>query len=286
MAEDKIRMIDMYVIECAVAEALKEANLALPDDVVDALKKAEAKESSPLAKRAFEYMLKNLEVARTSQLPVCQDTGVVSVIAKVGRLVHIENGSLIEAITNGVKTAYLKNYFRCSVVKDPLYFRQNTKDNTPAVIHIDYVEGDKVELYCMPKGFGSENMSCLKMFSPSASPEDIVQYVVDAVRNAGANPCPPVVLGVGIGGTFDSVAMLAKEALFRPVGSVHSIPQYAELEDKILMAVNQTGIGAQGFGGDTTALGVHINVAPTHVAGLPVAVCFSCYATRRVKILI
>lgn len=286
MAEEVIRRIHTSSIEEAVADALKRANLSLPDDIVAALEKAYQQETDDLPKKAMYYMLKNLEMAKSCQLPVCQDTGLVTVIAKIGEHVHIEGGTINEAILAGVSRAYCDNPFRASVVDDPLFSRKNTGDNTPPVVHCEFVKGDRLQLFCMPKGFGSENMSALKMFTPSASVDDIAAYVVEVVKQAGANPCPPVLLGVGIGGTFDSVAQLAKEALFLPLEAHHEQQEYAALEDKILADVNATGIGPQGFGGKTTAMSVHIKTAPTHVAGLPVAVCVSCYATRRVEIVL
>lgn len=286
MAEEILRRINASEVVENVAAALKEANMHLPKDVVNALQCAYCEETSKLAKKALEYILQNVALAKENHLPVCQDTGLVTVIAKVGRLLHIEGARLEDAITLGVRKAYLENCFRASVVSDPLYDRKNTGDNTPPVIHIEYTEGDRLRLLCMPKGFGSENMSTLKMFSPSATEDDIISYVVDAVKKADANPCPPIILGIGIGGTFDSVTQLAKEALLEPLDHHNEDSKYQNLEKQILREVNNTGIGAQGFGGKTTALSVHIKTAPTHVAGLPVAICFSCYATRRVEILI
>lgn len=286
MAEEILRRIKGSEVTEKVATALKEANMHLPKDVVKALERAYCEETSKLAKKALEYILQNIALAKESRLPVCQDTGLVTVLAKVGRLLHIEEARLEDAIMLGVRKAYLENFFRASVVSDPLYDRKNTGDNTPAVIHIEYTDGDQLHLLCMPKGFGSENMSSLKMFSPSATEDDIVAYVVDAVKKADANPCPPIILGIGIGGTFDSVTHLAKEALFEPLDYYNEDSKYQNLEKRILLEVNNTGIGAQGFGGKTTALSVHIKTAPTHVAGLPVAICFSCYATRRVEIQI
>jgi len=284
MAEEVIRRIQASSIEEAVTDALKKANLSLPRDIVSALEKAYQQETDDLPKKAMYYVLKNIEMAESCGLPVCQDTGLVTVIAKIGEDVHIEGGTINEAIKAGVSRAYSENPFRASVVDDPLFARKNTGDNTPPVVHCEFVKGDRLQLLCMPKGFGSENMSALKMFTPSATAEDIVSYIVDVVKEAGANPCPPILLGIGIGGTFDSVAQLAKEALFLPVDAHHEKQEYAALEERILAEVNATGIGPQGFGGKTTALSVHIKTAPTHVAGLPVAVCVSCYATRRVEI--
>ena len=286
MAEDILRKIHITKIVDAVANGLKDANQRLPEDIVQALEEAYKHEIVPLSKQALGYILKNLEIAENMSLPVCQDTGLVSVQAKIGQLVHIEGGSLEEGIQRGVRKAYSENSFRASVVNDPLFERKNTGDNTPAIVHVKFTEGDELILSCMPKGFGSENMSCLKMFPPSTTEDDIVKYVVDAVKQAGANPCPPILLGIGIGGSFDSVTGLAKEALMLPIGTHHPNEKYARLESKILDAVNKTGIGVQGFGGNTTALAVHIKDAPTHVAGMPVAICFSCYATRRVEIAI
>ena len=227
MAEDILRKIHITTIIEAIANGLKEANLHLPEDVVCALEEAYKHENALLPKQALGYILKNLEIAKNMSLPVCQDTGLVSVQVKVGQLVHIEGGSLEEGIQLGVKKAYTENSFRASVVSDPLFERKNTGDNTPAIVHVKFTEGNQLVLSCMPKGFGSENMSCLKMFSPSATEDDIVKFVVDAVEQAGANPCPPILLGIGIGGSFDYVAELAKEALMLPVGAHHPNEKYA-----------------------------------------------------------
>ena len=225
-------------------------------------------------------------IASEADLPICQDTGVATVFAEIGRCVHITGGTLQEAVDAGVREAYLDGKLRCSVVADPLYERKNTADNTPVFLHIRQTEGDRLRLVCMPKGFGSENMSRMAMLSPSAGEDDIVSFVCDTVRRAGGRPCPPLVLGIGIGGTFDTVTEMAKHSLTIPIDHRNDDSRYAALADRILHAVNDTGVGAQGFGGSITALGVSIETAPTHIAGLPVAVCCCCHAHRRAEVVL
>lgn len=262
-----------------VAELCIRANRELPEDIVRALTGAAGSEPWPLAKETLSVLCANLDAAREKALPICQDTGLVCVFAELGQEVHIE-GNFQEAIQEGVRRGYREGYLRKSVVGDPLR-RVNTEDNTPAAITVEFVPGDALKLTVVPKGFGSENMSRLAMLKPADGVEGVKKFIIDTVAAAGANPCPPIVVGVGIGGTFDKVAALAKHALLRPIDQPNPDPYYAALEAELLEEINRLGIGPQGFGGRTTALGLCIETMPTHVAGLPVAVNISCHVTRR-----
>ena len=255
------------------------ANKLLPDDLAQTISKCRNCERNTLAKGVMGDIEANLDAAKELDIPICQDTGMAVVFLEIGQDVHFVDGSLYEAVNRGVHNGYINGYLRCSVVGDPLR-RVNTKDNTPAVIHTVITDGDKVKITVAPKGFGSENMSCLKMMTPASGREEIIQYVLDCVKTAGGNPCPPIVLGIGIGGDFEQCAYLAKKALCRSVSVKNSDEYYAEMEAEILERVNKLGIGPQGFGGDTTALSVAIETAPTHIAGLPVSVNFGCHVTR------
>ena len=268
-----------YVIRDAVAQLCIRANRTLPPDVAQALSAAAAAEPWPTARRSLQLLQENLALADERQIPICQDTGLACVFLELGQDVHID-GALEEAVNSGIRAGYLDGYLRCSVVADPLR-RVNTGDNTPGVLTVHLVPGDVCRLTVLPKGFGSENMSRLQMLTPAQGVEGVRQFVLDTVRAAGPNPCPPIVLGVGIGGTFDKVAALAKHALLRPLNEPNPDPWYAALERQWLEEINALGIGPQGFGGKTTALGLAIETAPTHVAGLPVAVNISCHVTRR-----
>ena len=274
-----MREIKAAAVTEAVAALCIEANAHLPADVEAALAAARAAEPWPLAKHTLGLLEKNLEMADQCALPICQDTGMAVVFAEVGQEVHID-GDFEAAVNEGVRRGYGEGYLRKSIVGDPLR-RVNTGDNTPAALHLRLVPGDKLRLTVAPKGFGSENMSRLAMLRPADGVEGVERFVLETVRLAGPNPCPPMVLGVGIGGSFDGVALLAKQALLRPLDKPNPDEYYAKLEKKLLAAVNELGIGPQGFGGKTTALGLAIETAPTHVAGLPVAVNVSCHATRR-----
>lgn len=274
-----MREIKAAAVTEAVAALCIEANAHLPADVEAALAAARAAEPWPLAKHTLGLLEKNLEMANACALPICQDTGMAVVFAEVGQEVHID-GDFEAAVNEGVRRGYGEGYLRKSIVGDPLR-RVNTGDNTPAALHLRLVPGDKLRLTVAPKGFGSENMSRLAMLRPADGVEGVERFVLETVRLAGPNPCPPMVLGVGIGGSFDGVALLAKQALLRPLDKPNPDEYYAKLEKKLLAAVNELGIGPQGFGGKTTALGLAIETAPTHVAGLPVAVNVSCHATRR-----
>lgn len=273
-----MREISAGLIMQTIARLCIEANRNLPGDVTCALQSAARTEPFAPARDILDLLVRNEEIARSTRMPICQDTGMAVVFADVGQEVYI-TGSFEEAIHEGVRQGYVDGLLRKSVVADPLR-RVNTKDNTPAIIHTRLVAGDQVTLTVAPKGFGSENMSRLKMLTPSAGVEGVKAFVLETVRLAGANPCPPMVLGIGLGGDFEQVAELAKRALLIPLDDVNPDPFYSALEKELLDAVNQTGIGPQGLGGRTTCLGLHILTKPTHIAGLPVAVNVSCHVTR------
>ena len=274
-----MREIPVSDITEAVARLCVEANRSLPADLEASIVSASQREENALGRSILCDLCENMRAARELGLPVCQDTGMAVVFAEIGQEVHFTGGSFEEAVNKGVHRGYTEGLLRCSVAADPIR-RGNTGDNTPAVIHTRLVPGDRVSLTVAPKGFGSENMSRLQMMTPAATEEDLIAFVAETVRLAGGNPCPPVVLGVGIGGDFEQCALLAKTALCRPVSERNKDPFYAGLEEKMLRAVNETGVGPQGFGGDTTALAVNIEWAPTHIAGLPIAVNVGCHVTR------
>ena len=280
-----MREIDVSIIEKTVEELFISANAELPSSLESLIKNSQEKETNETAKNIFCDMCKNLEVARENEIPICQDTGMAVLFIEIGQDVHFVGGSLNDAINNGVRKAYVDGKMRCSIVKDPI-LRGNTNDNTPALVHYSIVPGDKVKLTAAPKGFGSENMSKIKMFTPSATKEDIINFVVDVVKSADANPCPPVVLGVGIGSDFEGCTILSKKALCRDISISNENEYYKELEEKMLTEINKLNIGAQGFGGDITALKVNIETAPTHIAGLPVAVNVGCHVTRHKEIVL
>ncbi len=274
-----MKNIDSKVIEDTVARLCIEANLRLPPDVINAIESAEKAEPWDGAKRILSLLGDNVRIASEKTLPVCQDTGMACVFVELGQDVHID-GDFEEAVNNGVRRGYGEGYLRKSVVCDPLR-RVNTGDNTPALLTVKLTRGDKMRITVMPKGFGSENMSALKMLKPADGFEGVKNFVLETVEKAGANPCPPIIVGVGIGGSFDKAAYLAKHALLRPVDEPNPDEYYAALESELMDKINALGIGPQGFGGKTTALAVLIEAMPTHVAGLPVAVNISCHATRR-----
>ena len=274
-----MRTVSAGAIRDAVAELCVRANRELPEDVRAALAAAHDAEPWPAAKRSLSLLLDNLALARDKALPICQDTGLACVFLELGQEVHIA-GDLNAAVQAGIREGYARGYLRCSVVADPLR-RVNTGDNTPGVLSVHLVPGDVCRVTVLPKGFGSENMSRLAMLTPAEGVEGVRRFVLETVRAAGPNPCPPIVVGVGIGGTFERVAALSKQALLRPLDAANPDPWYAELERALLNEINALGVGPQGFGGRTTALAVAIETAPTHVAGLPVAVNISCHATRR-----
>ena len=274
-----MRQIEAEAISDLVAEMCREANVFLGEDVVLALERALAREESPAGRDVLEQLLENVEIARSERIPICQDTGFAVFFVEWGQEVLLTGGSLEQAINEGVRTGYREGYLRKSIVADPLE-RVNTGDNTPAVIHTFLVPGDKVRITFAPKGGGSENMSALGMLKPSDGVEGVIDFVVSRIREAGPNPCPPIIVGVGLGGTFEKVALLAKKALLRPLGRPHPVPLYADLEQRILDKINNLGIGPQGFGGRITALAVHIETFPAHIASLPVAVNINCHAAR------
>lgn len=274
-----MREIDVKIIEDAVRELCIKANLYLPKDMEECIKCNAKQEKSPVGQSVFDDIIRNIDVARDETIPICQDCGMAVIFMEVGQDVHFIGGSINEALNRGVARGYLDGKLRCSVVTDPLE-RVNSGDNTPPVVHLSYAEGDKVKLMVAPKGFGSENMSQLKMMTPSVTIDEIVDWVVEVCAKAGSNPCPPMVIGVGIGGDFEKCAYLAKKALCRPVSERNPKKLYADLEEKILEKVNKLGIGPQGFGGSQTCLAVNIEEAPTHIAGLPVSVNVGCHVTR------
>ena len=273
-----MREILAETITRTVAKLCVEANCHLPGDMKNCIRAARAAEPWPQGQEILDRIIGNFEVADRENMPICQDTGMACVFVKLGQEVHVV-GDLNEAIHEGVRQGYREGYLRKSVVRDPLD-RVNTGDNTPAVITYDIVPGDKIEITLAPKGFGSENMSAIKMLRPSDGVEGVKEFVLRTVESAGPNPCPPIVVGVGIGGTFDKAASLAKRALLRDADSCHPDPFYADLEQELLEKINALGIGPQGFGGKTTALAVNIETFPTHIAGLPVAVNINCHVTR------
>ncbi|SEG35028.1 fumarate hydratase subunit alpha [Butyrivibrio sp. Su6] len=276
-----MREINVSEITQTVKDMCISANYRLSPDMQRALDKAEKEEDSELGKKIFTQLQENLKIAESDQIPICQDTGMAVFFFKIGQDVHFVGGDLNDAINEGVRQGYTEGYLRKSVVGDPL-IRENTKDNTPAVVHYDIVPGDKVTITCAPKGFGSENMSRVFMLKPADGEEGVKAAVVRAVRDAGPNACPPMVVGVGIGGTFEKCAEMAKEALTRPVGEHSEIEYVCEMEKEILELINMTGIGPAGLGGKITALAVNINTYATHIAGLPVAVNICCHVNRHV----
>lgn len=274
-----MREINTKIIEDTIRDLCIEANYYLGDDIKESLKDSRDKESYPIAQNVLDKIIINADIAAIQDVPMCQDTGMACVFLDIGQDVHFVGGLLEDAINNGVRRGYVEGYLRKSVVKDPID-RVNTKDNTPALIYYNIVEGDKVKITVAPKGFGSENMSRVGMLKPADGLEGVKEFILETVRLAGPNPCPPMVIGVGIGGSFDKVAYLAKKALIRPINIRNDNKFYADLEEELLQKINDMGIGPQGFGGRTTALGLNIETYPTHIAGLPVAVNVNCHATR------
>ena len=276
-----VRSINVEVITKNIKEMCIEANHYLSPDMDAAMKRAEQEEKAPLGRQILEQLQENLKIAAKDMIPICQDTGMAVVFLEIGQDVHFEGGLLEDAVNEGVRQGYTEGYLRKSVVKDPL-IRENTKDNTPAIIHTKIVAGDKVKIKVAPKGFGSENMSRVFMLKPAEGIEGVRNAVLTAVKDAGPNACPPMVVGVGIGGTFEKCALMAKEALTREVGKHSYIEYVKDLEEELLKRINGLGIGPGGLGGTTTALAVNINTYPTHIAGLPVAVNICCHVTRHV----
>ena len=274
-----MREIQASMITDTIERLCIEANQVLPDDIKKSIQTCSSCEDGLIAFGILDNIIENYEIAENEQVPICQDTGMVCVFLEIGQDVHITGGDLSEAVDEGVRRGYANGYLRKSVVKDPVR-RGNTGDNTPAMLYTEIVPGENIKITVGPKGFGSENMSAIRMFKPSAGIEGIKDFILETVETAGPNPCPPMVVGVGIGGTFDKAALLAKKALMRPVDTENEDPYYADLEKEMLEKINQLGIGPQGFGGKTTALGLNIETMPTHIAGMPCAINISCHVTR------
>lgn len=279
-----MRELQVSTITEAVAQLAKQANCYLPQDVYEAFHKARANEPSPSGQEILGQLLENADIARNEDMPICQDTGLAIVFVDVGQDVHLAGGALDEAIHAGVAKGYVEYYLRKSAVAEPLFDRANTKNNTPAVIHTRIVPGDKVKIKLAPKGAGSENKSALKMMVPADGVAGVKKFVVEVVKAAGSNSCPPMVVGVGLGGTMEMAAICAKRAAARDIESRNTDPRYAALEQELLELINKTGIGPQGLGGRTTALKVNIEWYPTHIASLPVAVNINCHAARHAEI--
>lgn len=269
-----------------VKKLFMDCNYFIGKDIMRALETAYKNESSPVGKSVLSQIIENDKIAANEQVPLCQDTGMAILFVEYGDKVVIEDGSFEDAVNEGVRQAYDEGYLRKSVVKDPVFDRVNTKDNTPAVIHTRIVSGNQIKILAGGKGFGSENMSAIKMLTPSYGIEGVKQFVLDTVRSAGPNPCPPIVVGVGIGGTFERAAQLAKKATFRAIDTQNEDERYASLEDELLAEINKMGFGPAGLGGNTTAIGVNIETAPTHIAGMPVAVNICCHAARHASAVI
>ena len=279
-----MRIIEAKTISRKMSEMAKDANYNLSSDIINSFKIARKKENSELAKEILSQLIENAEIASKDQIPICQDTGFGVVFLEIGNELHIK-GDIYEAVNEGIRKGYKEGYLRKSIVKDPIK-RTNTNDNTPAVIHTKFVEGDKLKIIFAPKGGGSENMSKIKMLKPADGIEGIKNFVLETVKEAGANPCPPIIVGVGIGGTFEKVAYLAKKALIRDINDSHPEKHIANLEKELLSEINELGIGPQGFGGKTTALAVKVEKFPCHIASLPVAVNINCHASRHKEIII
>lgn len=279
-----MREITAQEITAAIRDLCIDSNRVLPKDLENLIETRSQQEGDSTARSILCDLCRNLDAAREMEIPICQDTGMAVVFAEVGQDLHIQ-GNFEEAVNEGVRQGYVEGLLRCSVVADPVR-RGNTNDNTPAILHTRLVPGDKLTLTVAPKGFGSENMSRLKMLTPAAKEEDLIAFVKETIELAGSNPCPPVVLGVGIGGDFELCAYLAKKALCRSVSQRNPDPYYAQLEERMLQAANETGVGPQGFGGETTALAVNIEAYPTHIAGLPIAVNVGCHVTRHKTVVI
>ena len=274
-----MREIDVSILTDTIERLCIDANTHLSEDVKCAIRGCRLREDGQIAQGILDNIIENFEIADREWVPICQDTGMACVFLEIGQDVHLVGGDLTDAVNEGVRRGYAKGYLRKSVVADPVR-RGNTGDNTPAMLYTEIVPGEAVKITLGPKGFGSENMSAIRMFKPSAGIEGIKDFILETVENAGPNPCPPIVVGVGIGGTFDKAALLAKKALMRPLGSAHPDPYYAALEREMLEKINALGIGPQGFGGKTTAIGLNIETLPTHIAGMPCAININCHVTR------
>ena len=281
-----MRDVDAKEITKTVTHLFLEANFYLTDDVLESLKKAKDTEESPVGKEVLEQLIKNADIAAKEQIPLCQDCGAAVIFLELGQEVHIVGGDLVAAINQGVSQAYDQGYLRKSMVKQPFSSRVNTKDNTPAIIYTDVVPGDKLKIIAIPKGGGAENMSRLVMLTPAAGRQGIIDNVLKAVDEAGSNPCPPIIVGVGIGGTAEKTLMLAKRALLRKVGEHNADTEVAELEKELLQKINNLGIGPMGYGGRTTALAVNVEVFPSHIASMPLAVNINCHSSRHKEAVI
>lgn len=275
-----IRAIDAAEITAAVKKLFMDCNYFIGGDIMSSLERALEIEDSPVAKSVLSQIIENDKIAAAEEIPLCQDTGMAVLFVEYGDKVCVQNGSFEDAVQQGMREAYDEGYLRKSVVSDPVFDRVNTRDNTPAIIHTKIVSGDKIKITAGGKGFGSENMSAIKMLTPAYGVEGVKQFILDTVRAAGPNPCPPIVVGVGIGGTFERAAQLAKKATFRAIDTHNPDERYALLEDELLEKINEMGFGPAGLGGKTTALGVNIETSPTHIAGMPVAVNICCHAAR------
>ncbi len=276
----EIRQIKAETVTATVKKLFMDCNYFIGNDIMNALETAYKCESSPVGKSVLSQIIENDKIAASEEIPLCQDTGMAVLFVEYGDKVVIEGGNFEDAVNEGVRQAYGDGYLRKSVVNDPVFDRVNTKDNTPAIIHTRIVPGDQIRIVAGGKGFGSENMSAIKMITPSYGIEGVKQFILDTVRTAGPNPCPPIVVGVGIGGTFERAAQLAKRATFRAIDTHNEDERYADLEDELLTEINKMGFGPAGLGGNTTALGVNIETSPTHIAGMPVAVNICCHAAR------
>lgn len=278
-----MRKIDVEIIKKKVKELFLRANYHIGEDVLTALKEAREEEVSEVGCSVLDMLIENYKIASGEEIAICQDTGLAVLYVELGQEVYIIGGNFREAVNEGVKEAYTEGYLRKSIVDDPVFARKNTGTNTPAIIYTDIVPGDKIKFMVTPKGFGSENMSALAMMKPADGPEGIKNFVVDTIRKAGPNPCPPTIVGVGIGGTADKALVIAKKALFRKIGEHHQDERYTQMEKEILEQINNLGIGPAGLGGRTTALAVNIEYTPTHIAGMPVAVNVCCHAARHAE---
>ncbi len=281
----EIRKIKAETITDTVEKLFKDLNYNIGNDISEALCNAQKNEASPVGKAVISQLLENNKIASEEEIPICQDTGMAVLFVEYGERVVID-GNFRQAVEEGVRRAYIGGYLRKSVVTDPVFNRVNTKDNTPAIIYTDIVEGDKIKILAGCKGFGSENMSQIKMLTPSAGIEGVKQFILDAVKYAGPNPCPPIVVGIGIGGTFEKAAQLSKKATLRPINTKNQDLRYAQLENELLEEINKMGFGPAGLGGNTTAIGVNIETYPTHIAGMPVAVNICCHAARHKEAVI
>lgn len=281
----EIRTIKAEIITDTVEKLFKDLNYHIGNDISEALCNAQKSEESPVGRAVIAQLLENNKIAAEEEIPICQDTGMAVLFVEYGEKVVID-GSFREAVEEGIRRAYIGGYLRKSVVADPVFDRVNTKDNTPAIIYTDIVEGDRIKILAGCKGFGSENMSQIKMLTPSAGIEGVKQFILDAVKYAGPNPCPPIVVGVGIGGTFEKATQLAKKATLRPINTKNEDLRYARLEDELIEEINKMGFGPAGLGGNTTAIGVNIETYPTHIAGMPVAVNICCHAARHKEAVI